>query len=76
VKFGIFIFGDNHPELRRSNQTYYEEILTIAEWAEELGFASFWLESITSTGTAPALRLPWSSQPWGSKPEKSGWARR
>src|SRR5919108_1123193 len=43
VKFGIFIFGDNHPELRRSNQTYYDEVLTIAEWAEELGFVSFWL---------------------------------
>lgn len=43
MKFGIFIFGDNHPELRRSNQTYYEQVLTIAEWAEELGFASFWL---------------------------------
>ena len=43
MKFGIFIFGDNHPQLYRSNQTYYEEVLTIAEWAEELGFASFWL---------------------------------
>ena len=43
MKFGIFIFGDNHPDLRRSNKTFYEEILTIAEWAEELGFASFWL---------------------------------
>ena len=43
MKFGIFIFGDNHPELGRSNQTFYEEILTMAEWAEELGFDSFWL---------------------------------
>ncbi|MGE5306004.1 MAG: LLM class flavin-dependent oxidoreductase [Alphaproteobacteria bacterium] len=43
MKFGIFIFGDNHPELGRSNQTYYQEVLTIAEWAEELGFDSFWL---------------------------------
>jgi alkanesulfonate monooxygenase SsuD/methylene tetrahydromethanopterin reductase-like flavin-dependent oxidoreductase (luciferase family) len=43
MKFGIFIFGDNHPELGRSNQKYYEEVLTIAEWAEELGFDSFWL---------------------------------
>jgi alkanesulfonate monooxygenase SsuD/methylene tetrahydromethanopterin reductase-like flavin-dependent oxidoreductase (luciferase family) len=43
VKFGIFIFGDNHPELGRSNQNYYEEVLTIADWAEELGFDSFWL---------------------------------
>src|SRR5258708_7387398 len=43
MKFGIFVFGDNHPELGRSNQKYYEEILTMAEWAEELGFDSFWL---------------------------------
>ncbi|MGH7795605.1 MAG: LLM class flavin-dependent oxidoreductase [Candidatus Binatia bacterium] len=43
MKFGIFIFGDNHPELGRSNQKYYDEILTMAEWAEELGFDSFWL---------------------------------
>jgi alkanesulfonate monooxygenase SsuD/methylene tetrahydromethanopterin reductase-like flavin-dependent oxidoreductase (luciferase family) len=43
VKFGIFVFGDNHPELGRSNQRYYEEVLTMAEWAEELGFDSFWL---------------------------------
>ena len=43
MKFGIFIFGDNHPELGRANQKYYEEVLTMAEWAEELGFDSFWL---------------------------------
>lgn len=43
MKFGIFIFGDNHPELGRSNQRYYEEVLTVADWAEELGFDSFWL---------------------------------
>ena len=43
MKFGIFVFGDNHPGLGRSNQRYYEEVLTMAEWAEELGFDSFWL---------------------------------
>jgi alkanesulfonate monooxygenase SsuD/methylene tetrahydromethanopterin reductase-like flavin-dependent oxidoreductase (luciferase family) len=43
MKFGIFIFGDNHPELGRPNHRYYEEVLTIAEWAEELDFDSFWL---------------------------------
>jgi len=43
MKFGIFVFGDNHPDLGRSNQRYYEEILIMAEWAEELGFDSFWL---------------------------------
>jgi Luciferase-like monooxygenase len=43
MKFGIFIFGDNHPELGRSNQKYYQEVLTRDEWAEELGFDSFWL---------------------------------
>jgi len=43
MKFGIFIFGDNHPDLGRSNQKYYQEVLTIGDWAEELGFDSFWL---------------------------------
>ena len=43
MKFGIFVFGDNHPGLGRSNQKYYEEVITMAEWAEELGFDSFWL---------------------------------
>ena len=43
MRFGIFVFGDNHPELGRSNNAFYEEILTMGEWAEELGFASFWL---------------------------------
>jgi alkanesulfonate monooxygenase SsuD/methylene tetrahydromethanopterin reductase-like flavin-dependent oxidoreductase (luciferase family) len=43
MKFGIFVFGDNHPELGRSNQRYYQEVMTMAEWAEELGFESFWL---------------------------------
>jgi hypothetical protein len=43
LKFGILIFGDNHPDLGRSNQKYYEEVLTIAEWAGDLGFDSFWL---------------------------------
>ena len=43
MKFGIFVFGDNHPELGRSNQRYYEQVLTMAEWAEELAFDSFWL---------------------------------
>jgi len=43
MKFGIFVFGDNPPDLGRSNQKFYEEILTMGEWAEELGFDSFWL---------------------------------
>jgi len=43
MKFGIFVFGDNHPELGRSNQKYFEEVLIMADWAEELGFDSFWL---------------------------------
>lgn len=43
MKFGIFVFGDNHPGLGRSNQRYYEEVMTMAEWAEDLGFDSFWL---------------------------------
>ena len=43
MKFGIFVFGDNPPQIGRSNQKYYEEVLIMAEWAEELGFDSFWL---------------------------------
>ena len=43
MKFGIFVFGDNHPDLGRPTQKYYEEVMTMAEWAEELGFDSFWL---------------------------------
>ena len=43
MKFGIFVFGDNPPDIGRSIQQYYEEVLTMAEWAEELGFDSFWL---------------------------------
>jgi alkanesulfonate monooxygenase SsuD/methylene tetrahydromethanopterin reductase-like flavin-dependent oxidoreductase (luciferase family) len=43
MKFGIFVFGDNPPEIGRSIQQYYQEVLTMAEWAEELGFDSFWL---------------------------------
>lgn len=38
MRFGIFVFGDNHPELGRPNRQYDEEVLSIAEWAEELGF--------------------------------------
>ena len=40
MKFGIFVFGDNPPEIGRSNQKYYEEVLTMAEWAEDRGFDS------------------------------------
>ena len=43
MKFGIFVFGDNPPDIGRSVQQYYQEVLTMAEWAEELGFDSFWL---------------------------------
>jgi hypothetical protein len=28
MRFGIFIFRDNHPGLGRSNQKFYEEVLT------------------------------------------------
>lgn len=42
MKFGIFVFGDNHPELGRSNQQYLDQVLTLGQWAEELGFESFW----------------------------------
>jgi hypothetical protein len=41
MKFGIFICGDNHPELGRSNLKYYEDVMSMAYWAEELGFDSY-----------------------------------
>ena len=37
MKFGIFVFGDNHPELGRSNQKYYEEVLTMGESGRGVG---------------------------------------
>jgi hypothetical protein len=37
VKFGIFIFGDNHPGLRRSNKTYYEVAEEIFREYETIG---------------------------------------
>ena len=72
MKFGIFVFGDNHPDLGRSNQRYYEEVLTMAEWAEELGFDSFWLgeHHFYWYGTLPRHRC--LLQPWDSERRKSG----
>lgn len=43
MKFGIFVFGDNHPDSGLSISDYYRDVLQIGEWAEELGFRSFWI---------------------------------
>src|SRR5258706_3399335 len=43
MKFGIFVFGDNERDLGSSNQKYFEEVWTRADWAEELASASFGL---------------------------------
>jgi alkanesulfonate monooxygenase SsuD/methylene tetrahydromethanopterin reductase-like flavin-dependent oxidoreductase (luciferase family) len=71
MKFGIFVFGDNPPEIGRSNQKYYEEVLTMAEWAEELGFDSFWLgeHHFYWYGTCVSLQRS------DSEPRKSAWDR-
>jgi hypothetical protein len=42
MKFGIFIFGDNHPELQRSNQAFFAEFLRSANGPRSLAFAFFW----------------------------------
>ncbi len=43
MKFGIFVFGDNHPDSGLSISEYYRDVLQIGEWAEELAFRSFWI---------------------------------
>ena len=43
MNFGIFVFGDNHPEAGVTIRDYFENVLTMGEWAEELGFRSFWI---------------------------------
>jgi len=43
MKFGIFVFGDNHPDSGLSISDYYRDVLQLGEWAEDLGFRSFWI---------------------------------
>ena len=45
MKFGLFTLGDFAPDpmtgVKRTQAQRLADILTLAEWAEELGFASF-----------------------------------
>ena len=45
MKFGLFTLGDHAPDpttgAKRTQAQRFADILTLAEWAEELGFASF-----------------------------------
>ena len=43
MKFGVFVFGDNHPDSGFSIRDYYQDVLRIGEWSEELNFRSFWI---------------------------------
>lgn len=42
MKFGIFNIGDYHPQANKSLGDYYDQMLEQAEWAEALGYESFW----------------------------------
>jgi alkanesulfonate monooxygenase SsuD/methylene tetrahydromethanopterin reductase-like flavin-dependent oxidoreductase (luciferase family) len=42
LKFGLFVIGDFHPQANKSLGQYYEQILQQVEWAEVLGYDSFW----------------------------------
>lgn len=44
MRFGIFSVVDHYPdELSRSSAQFYEELLEQVEWADRLGFDSFWV---------------------------------
>jgi hypothetical protein len=72
MKFGIFIFGDNHPELYRSNQAFYEQILTMANGPRSLALFPFGSASIIFIGMVHALHRPWQLPLLDSGPRKSG----
>jgi hypothetical protein len=42
MKFGIFNIGDYHPQSSKPIPDYYEDMLEQVEWAEKLGYESFW----------------------------------
>ena len=42
MKFGIFNIGDYHPESSKPIPEYYDQILEQVEWAEKLGYDSYW----------------------------------
>jgi len=76
MKFGIFVFGDNHPDLGRPTQRYYEEVMIMAEWAEELGFASFWLGEHHFYWYGTCVSPPMLIAALASALRKFGWGRR
>ncbi|HTM07464.1 MAG TPA: LLM class flavin-dependent oxidoreductase [Verrucomicrobiae bacterium] len=42
MKFGIFNIGDYHPQANKTLVDYYDQMLEQVEWAEQLGYDSFW----------------------------------
>ena len=42
MKFGMFLIGDNSPELNKDLKEYYAEIIEQVQLAETLGFECFW----------------------------------
>jgi alkanesulfonate monooxygenase SsuD/methylene tetrahydromethanopterin reductase-like flavin-dependent oxidoreductase (luciferase family) len=42
MKFGIFNIGDYHPESNKPIPEYYDQILEQVDWAEKLGYDSYW----------------------------------
>src|ERR1044072_4097010 len=42
MKFGIFNIGDYHPQSSKPIPEYYDQILEQVEWAEKLGYDSYW----------------------------------
>jgi len=42
VKFGLFIIGDDDPELQLDLKGYYERMLEQVRWGESLGYECFW----------------------------------
>ncbi len=42
MKFGLFIIGDDDPELQLDLKDYYERMLEQVRWGESLGYEGFW----------------------------------
>ncbi len=42
MKFGLFMIGDDDPELQLDLKGYYERMLEQARWGESLGYECFW----------------------------------
>lgn len=43
MHFGTFSVADHHPELGRTARQFYAELIEQAQWAEELGYESYWV---------------------------------